>query len=57
MQAALGGFATIWIVVAVGALLAHTGVVTKKGQAFLSNLAFLVASPAPLFGRVARGSL
>ena len=57
MQAALGGFATIWIVVAVGALLAHTGVVTKKGQAFLSNLAFLVASPALLFGLVARGSL
>lgn len=57
MQAALSGFATIWIVVAVGWVLAHTRVLSSTGQALLSNLAFVVASPALLFVLVARGSL
>lgn len=57
MLQALGGFASIWAVIAVGWLLAHTGTISGSGQAFLNKLAFLAASPALLFILVAKGSL
>jgi predicted permease len=42
----LTGFATIAVVIAVGALLAHLRVVDAGAQQVLSRLAFFVASPA-----------
>lgn len=57
MGAAFTGFATIWVVVALGWFLAHRGIATSRDQRFLSNLAFLVAMPALLFTLVANGSL
>jgi len=54
---ALGGFATIWLVVALGWVLAHTGTLGSSGQALLNRLAFVAASPALLFTLVAEGSL
>lgn len=57
MQAALGGFATIGLIVAVGALLAHFGVFGELHRALLSRLAFLVASPALLFSLVSKADL
>ena len=46
MQGVLNGFTTIGLVIAVGALLAHLGVVDLSAQHLLSRLAFFVASPA-----------
>ena len=46
MQGVLNGFATIAVVIAVGALLAHLRVVDLGAQLVLSRLAFFVASPA-----------
>ncbi len=57
MGAAFTGFATIWVVVGVGWLLAGLGLVTAKDQRFLSNVSFLVAMPALLFTLVSDGSL
>lgn len=57
MLAALGGFTTIWLVIAVGMLLAHLGIISTPQRRFLNNVAFLVASPALLFSLVARASL
>ncbi len=57
MLQALTGFATIWLVVGVGWLLAHTGALGGSGQALLNKLAFVAASPALLFSLVAGGSL
>jgi malonate transporter and related proteins len=42
------GFATIGILIALGLLLAHLGVIDLAGQRTLSTLAFFVASPALL---------
>jgi malonate transporter len=44
----LEGFVTIAIVIALGALLAHVGIVDAKGQRSLSLTAFYLASPALL---------
>lgn len=46
MLGALTGFATIGIVIAVGALVAHLGLFDMQAQTMLSRLAFFVASPA-----------
>lgn len=57
MQGALIGFSTIWLVVAVGWVSARIGLVTHAGQHLLASLSFLVASPALLFGLVAKTPL
>ena len=49
MQGLLEGFATIGAVIALGALLAHVGVLDLPAQVMLARLAFFVASPALLF--------
>lgn len=49
MQGLLEGFATIGAVIALGALLAHVGVLDLPAQVLLARLAFFVASPALLF--------
>lgn len=49
MQGLLEGFATIGAVIALGALLAHIGVLDLPAQVMLARLAFFVASPALLF--------
>jgi hypothetical protein len=46
VQGVFDGFATIGLVIALGALLAHLGVVDASAQRLLSRLAFFVASPA-----------
>lgn len=57
MTQALTGFATIWIIAAVGWGLAHLGVLELKHKAFLSNFAFLVALPAMVFSLVSTSDL
>ncbi|GAA2025238.1 AEC family transporter [Pseudokineococcus marinus] len=46
MQGVVDGFATILLVIAVGALVAHLRVVDEGGQRVLSRVAFTVANPA-----------
>ena len=46
MQGVLTGFATIAVVIGVGALLAHLRIVDLGAQQVLSRIAFFVASPA-----------
>ncbi|MEJ5914459.1 AEC family transporter [Pseudokineococcus sp. 1T1Z-3] len=46
MQGVVDGFATILLVIAVGALVAQLGVVDETGRKVLSRVAFSVASPA-----------
>ncbi len=48
MTGVLAGFLTIALVVALGALVAHLGIVDLAGQRMLALLAFYVASPALL---------
>lgn len=48
MLGVLEGFATIGVIVALGWLLAHFGVLDRSAQDLLSKLAFFVASPALL---------
>ena len=48
MTGVFEGFATIGILIALGILLAHLGVIDLAGQRTLSTLAFFVASPALL---------
>lgn len=55
MLGALEGFSVIWAVIGLGFLLARFGLVDNRGQAFLSGMSFLVASPALLFRLVAEG--
>lgn len=57
MLGALGGISTIWVVIGVGWLIAHLGVVGRSGRRLMAVLAFTVASPALLFQMVARASL
>lgn len=49
----LNGFGTIAIVIAVGAFIAHIGLVDLSAQMLLSRLAFFVASPALLLTTIA----
>ena len=46
VQSVLAGFATITIIIALGALLAHTRILDVESQGMLARLAFFVASPA-----------
>jgi malonate transporter and related proteins len=46
VQGVLEGFATIGVVIALGFVLAHLGVLDASAQMLLSRLAFFVASPA-----------
>jgi malonate transporter and related proteins len=46
VQSVLAGFATISIIIALGALLAHTRILDGDSQRMLARLAFYVASPA-----------
>ncbi|WP_278257749.1 AEC family transporter [Nocardioides convexus] len=48
MGGVLEGFATLAVVIALGALLAHVGIIDLTGQRSLSLTAFYVASPALL---------
>ncbi|MFT3875011.1 MAG: AEC family transporter [Propioniciclava sp.] len=57
MLGALGGISTIWVVIGVGCLVAHWGLVGHSGRRLMSVLAFTVASPALLFAMMARASL
>ena len=57
MLAALGGFAIIWTIIAVGWLLAQLSILDAHGRVLLNQLAFLVASPALLFSIVSKASL
>ena len=52
MEGVVLGFATIAAVIAVGALIAHLGVVGLGAQQVLSRIAFFVASPALLLATV-----
>lgn len=49
MLGVLEGFATIGVIIGVGALVAHVGLLDAHAQRMLSKLAFYVASPALLF--------
>lgn len=57
MQGALAGIASIWVVIGVGWLVAHLGVVNDAGRRLISRLAFTVGSPALLLGMLARAPL
>ncbi len=54
MTAVLTGFLTIGIVIAVGAFIAHIGLVDLTAQVLLSKVAFYVASPALLATTIAQ---
>ncbi|HHU38519.1 MAG TPA: AEC family transporter [Propionibacterium sp.] len=57
MQTAFSGIATIWVVIGVGWLIAHLGLVNQPGRRLMAVLAFSVGSPALLFSLVAQASL
>lgn len=57
MTAVLEGFATIGLVVALGALLAHFRVVDDQVRIVLSRIAFFVASPALLVTTIAEADV
>ena len=46
VQSVLAGFATITIIIALGALLAHTRILGAESQGMLARLSFFLASPA-----------
>ncbi|UPK75660.1 AEC family transporter [Nocardioidaceae bacterium SCSIO 66511] len=50
MGGVLEGFGVIGVVIAVGVLVAHLGIVGADAQLMLSRLVFFVATPALLFG-------
>jgi predicted permease len=57
VQGVITGFATIGVVIGVGALLAHLGVVDLSAQHLLSRLAFFVASPALMVVTLSRANV
>lgn len=57
MQGVLTGFATIGVVIAVGALLAQLRLVDLSAQHLLSRLAFFVASPALMVMTLSRADV
>lgn len=57
MTAAISGISTIWIVIGIGWLVAHAGLVDTRGRRLMSLLAFTVASPPLLFRLVSQASL
>ncbi len=54
---ALTGYFTIGVLVAVGALMGHLGVLTSAHQRMMSRLAMVVASPALMFMLMSRADL
>lgn len=57
MQGVFTGFATLGVVIAVGALLAHLRIVDESAQLVLSRLAFFVASPALMVTTLGRADV
>lgn len=57
MLSVLGGFATVWAVIAVGWLLGRIGMLDDGKQLVLNSLAFYVANPCLLFLMMARADL
>ncbi|WP_232548065.1 AEC family transporter [Propioniciclava soli] len=57
MQDAITGIATIWIVIAVGWLTAHLGLVDHGGRRLMSLLAFNVGTPMLMFALLSTASL
>lgn len=57
MQGVLTGFATIGVVIGVGALLAHLRIVDASAQQVLSKVAFFVASPALMVMTLSRANV
>lgn len=57
MTSVLTGFATIGLVVALGAVVAHIGVVDLGAQQVLNKVAFFVASPALLLTTIAHADV
>lgn len=57
MSGVLEGFTVIFVVIALGYLLAHFDVLGEHGQVVLSRLVFFVATPALLFVTLARSDL
>ena len=57
MQNALSGISTIWVVIGVGWLIGHLGIVDSPGRRLMSLLAFSVASPMLLFSLVSKADL
>lgn len=53
MTGVLSGFATIWVVIGAGWLMAHLRILNLTAQDVLAKVAFFVASPALLFLMVA----
>ena len=57
MQGVFNGFATIAVVIGVGALLAHLQFLDLGAQQLLTRLAFFVASPALMVGTIAQADV
>ncbi|WP_377640039.1 AEC family transporter [Oryzobacter terrae] len=57
MEGVVLGFATIAVVIAVGALVAHLGIVDLAAQGVLARVSFFVATPALLVTTVARADV
>lgn len=57
MLAAVTGISTIWVVIGVGWLIGHLGIVDSPGRRLMSLLAFSVASPMLLFSLVSKADL
>lgn len=57
MPGVLTGFTTIAVVIGVGALLAHLGIIDIGAQQVLSRIAFFVASPALMVSTLARADV
>lgn len=57
VEAALSGYVTIWMVIAVGWLAAHLRVLDHDARKVLSRFAFNIASPVLLFTLLARADL
>lgn len=53
----LTGFATVWVVIAVGFLLAHAGVLDETAQRVLGKVSFTIGTPALLFTLMSRAEL
>ncbi|MFJ1706386.1 AEC family transporter [Kitasatospora sp. NPDC088346] len=57
MQSLLSGFAPIWVLTAVGYLVARTGLLGEQAEAVLGRFVFHVAMPAALFTMLAGARL
>lgn len=57
MSGVIAGFTVIFVVIAVGYVIARVGVLGDAGEQVLGRLVFFVATPALLFGTLARADL